>query len=99
MKRWYQSLLDTGKLSAADRFAVTGYSLGGHLATAFNQLLVEAGQGNRITETYTFNGAGVGERIGVRPLFFSTDAAIGGLPSEAVGWVFSRHELLRSTAC
>jgi len=61
MKAWYDSLLSSGKLSATDQFAVTGYSLGGHLATAFNQLLAETGQASKITSTYTFNGAGVGE--------------------------------------
>jgi hypothetical protein len=61
MKAWYDSLLSSGKLSATDKFAVTGYSLGGHLATAFNQLLADTGQASKITSTYTFNGAGVGE--------------------------------------
>lgn len=44
---------------------MTGYSLGGHLATAFNLLRLEEQQAvgipNPISATYTFNGAGVGE--------------------------------------
>jgi pimeloyl-ACP methyl ester carboxylesterase len=36
-------------------FSVTGYSLGGHLATAFNLLHPGAA-----TQVITFNGAGVG---------------------------------------
>src|SRR4029078_2249329 len=45
-------------------FTVTGYSLGGHLATAFNILRREAeagGEVNPVLSTYTFNGAGVGD--------------------------------------
>lgn len=54
MRNWYESLesreLIKGPLS------VTGYSLGGHLATAFNLLYSRAD-----TKVVTFNGAGVGE--------------------------------------
>ena len=61
MKEWFDELnVDPGKLQGKN-FSVTGYSLGGHLATAFNLLMYEAGQADRIFETYTFNGAGVGE--------------------------------------
>ena len=58
MEKWYSEIRDkiTGPLTA------TGYSLGGHLATAFNFL---HGQDTDVTlsAVYTFNGAGVG-RIG-----------------------------------
>ena len=57
MDDWYTSLKASGKLAADAHFSVTGYSLGGHLATAFN--LLHQGEGH-ITSTYTFNGAGVG---------------------------------------
>lgn len=63
MKKWYDELnADSTKLQGKS-FAVTGYSLGGHLATAFNLLMKDAGQANRVTSTYTFNGAGVGELL------------------------------------
>ncbi|GKT02456.1 hypothetical protein AVKW3434_23725 [Acidovorax sp. SUPP3434] len=60
MEKWYADLQASGKLGATDRFTVTGYSLGGHLATAFYQLREEKGEAGRIASTYTFNGAGVG---------------------------------------
>jgi len=61
MENWYASLTAPGGALAGRNFTVTGYSLGGHLATAFN--LLHGGEG-RINATYTFNGAGVGN---VRP--------------------------------
>jgi len=45
-----------------DHISVTGYSLGGHLATAFYKLNEEgAFPGLNIDRTYTFNGAGIGK--------------------------------------
>ena len=38
MEAWYQSLKDRDLLPTGQSFAVTGYSLGGHLATVFNLL-------------------------------------------------------------
>lgn len=68
MEDWYASLRQkyaSDFTNAGDQFSVTGYSLGGHLATAFNLLrqeeAVESGEPNPITATYTFNGAGVGK--------------------------------------
>ena len=58
MENWFKSLNQPGGALAGKTFSVTGYSLGGHLATAFN--LLHQGEG-RITSTYTFNGAGVGQ--------------------------------------
>jgi hypothetical protein len=55
MRTWVDSLYASGKLSTLP-ITVTGYSLGGHLATAFNLLYPSA-----VAATYTFNGAGVGE--------------------------------------
>ncbi|HJU06723.1 MAG TPA: calcium-binding protein, partial [Nitrospiraceae bacterium] len=55
MERYYQELKTSGKLSVGATLNVTGYSLGGHLATVFTELH-EAD----ITHTYTFNGAGRG---------------------------------------
>jgi len=57
MQAWYAELkADQGKLGGGQAFSVTGYSLGGHLATAFN--LLNAGAAQRVV---TFNGAGVGQ--------------------------------------
>jgi Ca2+-binding RTX toxin-like protein len=56
MDKWYADLKSSGKIPAGARFSVTGYSLGGHLATAFNLLHPEAA-----SEVVTFNGAGVGK--------------------------------------
>jgi dienelactone hydrolase len=56
MKRWYEGLVSSGKLPTGATFDVTGYSLGGHLATAFNDLY-----GSRVRATYTFSGAGVAQ--------------------------------------
>ena len=56
MRRWVDSLISRGKLAlAGEPLTVTGYSLGGHLATAFNMLYPSTSKA-----TYTFNGAGVG---------------------------------------
>lgn len=64
MERWYAQLSGSGGPLQGKLFNVTGYSLGGHLATAFNLLRQEEeatlGTPNPIIETYTFNGAGVG---------------------------------------
>ena len=57
MEAWYAELKQSQKLPEGEKFSVTGYSLGGHLATAFN--ILHAAEG-RIKEVVTFNGAGVG---------------------------------------
>ncbi|MBK6906213.1 MAG: hypothetical protein IPH08_03430 [Rhodocyclaceae bacterium] len=59
MEDWYAGLKSriTGSLS------VTGYSLGGHLATAFNLLHPDAAQ-----QVVTFNGAGIGAIAGANDL-------------------------------
>jgi len=66
MEAWYAQLRADPALLGGKLFNVTGYSLGGHLATAFNILRREdfAATGdpdsNPIVSTYTFNGAGTG---------------------------------------
>jgi Ca2+-binding RTX toxin-like protein len=63
MEKWYAELSGPAGPLAGKQFNVTGYSLGGHLATAFNLLRQEeaaSGKANPIIDTYTFNGAGVG---------------------------------------
>jgi Ca2+-binding RTX toxin-like protein len=56
MEDWYQSLQQRGKITGP--LSVTGYSLGGHLATAFNLM-----HGNELNggQVVLFNGAGVGK--------------------------------------
>ena len=51
--------------NAQNQFTVTGYSLGGHLATVFTELYAD-----RVAQTYTFNGAGRGA---FRDLTLSTE--------------------------
>lgn len=56
METWYDELRrDPGKLQG-QTFSVTGYSLGGHLATAFHLL-----HPDDVKEVVAFNGAGVGK--------------------------------------
>lgn len=55
MEKWFAKLRAPGGALEGKKFSVTGYSLGGHLATAFN--LLHPGEA---TEVVTFNGAGVG---------------------------------------
>ena len=43
MEAWYQSLSENGGPLEGKNFSVTGYSLGGHLATVFNSLHHEGG--------------------------------------------------------
>lgn len=54
MDDWYASLKTSGKIPAGSSLSVTGYSLGGHLATAFN--LLHPGEA---ASTYTFQPKGV----------------------------------------
>ncbi|WP_247419400.1 hemolysin-type protein [Ralstonia pseudosolanacearum] len=54
MRNWVKSLVEKNS-SLIGNLTVTGYSLGGHLAAAFNQLFPGYAKA-----TYTFNGAGVG---------------------------------------
>jgi hypothetical protein len=58
MEDWYQELRNSGDLPQGADLTVVGYSLGGHLANAFRQLRMEAGDPD--IPTYTFNGAGTG---------------------------------------
>jgi len=60
MEDWYRALKSNALVGPDTVFNVTGYSLGGHLATAFSLLRSEAGEFGRIAHVYTFNGAGVG---------------------------------------
>jgi pimeloyl-ACP methyl ester carboxylesterase len=65
MEAWYSKLRGPNSPLAGQQFSVTGYSLGGHLATAFSLLRreeYETGQveDNPVRQVVTFNGAGVG---------------------------------------
>jgi hypothetical protein len=53
LENWYRDTVS--KLTAGQPITVTGYSLGGSLATAFEQL-----HRSEVSKVYTFNGAGVG---------------------------------------
>jgi VCBS repeat-containing protein len=56
MEDWYQSI--KSKIPAGSPLDVTAYSLGGHLATAFNLLHRSELNGGQVV---TFNGAGIGQ--------------------------------------
>jgi len=66
MEAWYAQLSsDTGALRGKT-YSVTGYSLGAHLATVFNQLRQAERQAGpppaaTLDQVITFNGAGVGQ--------------------------------------
>ena len=62
MEKYYQQLKADGWLPQGATLNVTGYSLGGHLATVFTEL-----HAAEIQRTYTFNGAGHGEVAGGTP--------------------------------
>ena len=65
MQAWYERLAaDPAKLGDGSRYYVTGYSLGGHLATAFRLMREGDGSAQRIEAVYTLNGAGVGNVVG-----------------------------------
>jgi len=64
MEAWFNTLKTNKKMNPAKPISITGYSLGGHLATAFTLLHKDesiALDTALIKETYTFNGAGVGK--------------------------------------
>ncbi len=98
MEDYYQSLKASGKLPAGAVLNVTGYSLGGHLATIFTELHT-----NEVNHAYTFNGAGRGHITGtgatevermqgmldlLRQVLFNPDA---GLPHVADAGNNSRY--------
>ena len=60
MEAWYKRLKDQGKITDPTQLSVTGYSLGGHLVTAFNLLRTEANPPITLNKVVTFNGAGMG---------------------------------------
>ena len=62
MEEYYQSLQASGKLPTGAVLNVTGFSLGGHLATVFTEL--HAGE---VNHTYIFNSAGRGHVPGAVP--------------------------------
>jgi Ca2+-binding RTX toxin-like protein len=78
MEAWYKGLIASGDLPKDAPFSVTGYSLGGNLATAFNIIHPDAA-----AQVVTFNAAGVGQTDGSSPaaalaLFTRMTAADGG---------------------
>ena len=75
MEAWYAQLTGPGGALNGNKFSVTGYSLGGHLATAFN--LLHPGAADKVV---TFNGAGVGRIKG------ATGDDLGPGLAHALGW-------------
>ena len=69
MEKWFNEI----KSKIDGPLSVTGYSLGGHLATAFN--ILHHGEG-LIKDTYTFNGAGVGIVNGAENSIAETKAGL-----------------------
>lgn len=57
LEKWYQNSLKDKLIPAGSTLNVTGYSLGGHLATAFNLMHQSELNGGQVV---TFNGAGMG---------------------------------------
>ena len=66
MERYYLELTTSGKLPTGATLNVTGYSLGGHLATVFTEL-----HASQVMQTTVFNASGRGRIDG----FSGTDAA------------------------
>ena len=68
MEEWFSSLKTAGLIPDNQQITVTGYSLGGHLATAFHILHQNDKLNDKTTKliknTLTFNGAGVGSMGG-----------------------------------
>ena len=60
MEQYYADLKASGTLPVGATLNVTGYSLGGHLATVFTEL-----HATEIQHTYTFNGPGRGIVTGI----------------------------------
>lgn len=60
MEKYYQWLKDNKILKEGDKLNVTGYSLGGHLATVFTEIHKDD-EDIHLEEAVTFNGAGRGE--------------------------------------
>lgn len=92
MEKWYAELRsgDSPEIADTARLRVTGYSLGGHLATAFNLLREEEKKASYLPiptplETFTFNGAGVGKVKDTRTL---TEALATFTSTLSSGYVF-----------
>lgn len=62
LESWYQRLRQPGGLLAGKVFSVTGYSLGGHLATAFNEM-----HSDEIARVVTFNSGPRGQVLNLYP--------------------------------
>jgi len=57
LEKYYAWLKETGKLPANAKLSVTGFSLGGHLATVFTEMHKDDAN---LVQAVTFNGAGRG---------------------------------------
>lgn len=74
MESYYQFLKESELLPTGAVLNVTGYSLGGHLATVFTELHTA-----EINHTYIFNGAGRGHITGGLPTESTEAARISGM--------------------
>ncbi len=74
MEDYYQSLKTSGTLPAGAVLNVTGYSLGGHLATVFTEL-----HHTEVNHTYIFNGAGRGHVPGEVPGLSAEESRISDM--------------------
>ncbi|NOS76641.1 MAG: hypothetical protein HOP35_01715 [Nitrospira sp.] len=72
MERYYRELKASGLLPQNAVLSVTGYSLGGHLATIFTEL-----HSAEIQHAYTFNGAGRGHIGGGSSILTEADRIRG----------------------
>jgi Ca2+-binding RTX toxin-like protein len=87
MQDWFSALQTEGKITGP--LTVTGYSLGGHLATAFNLLHQGETAPNGqplVKQVVTFNGAGLGQLNGADATSAALKAAVtqfDGLRAEA----------------
>jgi Ca2+-binding RTX toxin-like protein len=109
MEAWYAQLRADPNLLGGKSFNVAGYSLGGHLATAFNILRRETfnatgdPDANPVINTYTFNGAGTGSILNGRRLTdlladFNRIRANYTASAEWAALSFTQQQVLKASA-
>jgi pimeloyl-ACP methyl ester carboxylesterase len=88
MEAWYDELKNDPAKLGSKTFSVTGYSLGGHLATAFNVMHGTQGDNDPIDKVVTFNGAGIGA-IDIRSYLKNLVDTFSTLAANADGQAFA----------
>ncbi len=81
MERYYLELTTSGKLPAGATLNVTGFSLGGHLATVFTEL-----HASQVAQTTVFNASGRGRIDG----YSGTDAATLSAEAQQIDAMLTR---------